>query len=73
MTHYESKALAMIRESHTWAYWCISRRVGRALKRLEKRGVIQWTCADWPYWKFTIRKTRYTIKTPNKAGEGSGK
>lgn len=54
MTHYESKAIAIIRESPTWAYWCISRRVYEALRRLEKRGVIKWEVKDYPYWKFTI-------------------
>jgi hypothetical protein len=68
MTNYESKALNMIKESRTWAYWCISRRIHQALTRLEKRGVIGWSVARYPYWKFTIKK-----QTPHKAGEGSGK
>ena len=56
MTNYETKALAMIGESRTCVYWFISRRMHRALKRLEKRGVIDWQVANYPYWKFTIKK-----------------
>jgi len=53
---YDKKALNMIRESQTWAYWCISRRVHAALKRLQKQGVIEWKSIVYPYWEFTIIK-----------------
>ena len=51
---YEAKALSMIRESRSWAYWSLSRRIYAALKRLEKRGCILWTIGAYPIWEFEI-------------------
>lgn len=50
-------ALKLIREHEgRLAYWSISRRTHAALKRLEARGVIRWTNANYPVWRFEILK-----------------
>ena len=53
----ESFILKLIRKHQgRIAYWSISKRAHAALKRLEKRGAIDWKVVGYPYLKFTIRK-----------------
>ncbi len=61
MSPAEISVMAMLRESRTWTIWAFSDRKIRALKRLQKAGVIEWHIARYPRWRFVIKRKQGKI------------
>ena len=58
MTPAELSVMKMLSYQRTWKMWAFSQRKIRALKRLEKAGVIEWHVVAFPNWRFVIKRKK---------------